>query len=388
MWKNCLISDLGNIVGGATPSTKDPDNYNGDIPWITPKDLSSLASRYISRGERNISKKGYNSCSTQLVPAGTVLFSSRAPIGYIAIAENELCTNQGFKSIEPNEDTDSLFLYYLLLYNKDRIESKGSGTTFKEVSGTVMKNISVKVPELSKQRVIATTLSCLDGKIEVNNRINANLEAQAQAIFDNWFSSAISDSWLVGTLSDIANLNPQRSLSKGVNAIYVEMSNLPKSGPFPNGWENKAYNGGARFRNGDTLLARITPCLENGKTAYVNFLEDNQIAFGSTEYIVLSPKEGYPGEMLYFLARDNDFVSYAVKNMSGTSGRQRVSAAALAGYEMKIPPIDFVSEYTDVFIGIMEIIRHNSLENRTLAALRDTLLLKLMSGEIEVPIDA
>lgn len=114
-WIECKISDIGTVVGGATPSTKKPENYeNGTIAWITPKDLSTFTGRYIQRGERNITKIGLKSCSTQLLPEDTVLFSSRAPIGYVAIAANEVCTNQGFKSVVPNENIDPLFLYYCL----------------------------------------------------------------------------------------------------------------------------------------------------------------------------------------------------------------------------------------------------------------------------------
>ena len=178
-WKECLLSDLGTIVGGATPSTKNPANYeNGEIPWITPKDLSDFKGRYIKRGERMITKAGLASCSTQLMPAKSILFSSRAPIGYVAIAENELCTNQGFKSVVLNEDTDYLFMYYLLLYNKDNIEHLGSGTTFKEVSGSTMRNVSVKVPtSKTEQKAIASVLDSIDSKIEENDRINNNLAA-------------------------------------------------------------------------------------------------------------------------------------------------------------------------------------------------------------------
>ena len=178
-WKECTLSDLGTVVGGATPSTKDPSNYeSGTIAWITPKDLSTHTERFISYGERNITEKGLKSCSAQIMPKNSVLFTSRAPIGYVAIASNECCTNQGFKSIVPNENTDFMFLYYLLKFNKDNIENMGSGTTFKEVSGSTMKNIKVKVPvSKSEQTKIATVLSSLDDKIELNNRINDNLAA-------------------------------------------------------------------------------------------------------------------------------------------------------------------------------------------------------------------
>ena len=178
-WIECKISDIGTVVGGATPSTKKPENYEkGKIAWITPKDLSTFSGRYIERGERNITEIGLKSCSTQLMPKNTVLFSSRAPIGYVALAANEICTNQGFKSVIPNENTNSLFLYYLLKYNKDRIESMGSGTTFKEVSGNTMKNIVVFVPDDKKtQGKIASILGTIDDKIEENRRINNNLAA-------------------------------------------------------------------------------------------------------------------------------------------------------------------------------------------------------------------
>ena len=199
-WIECKISDIGTVVGGATPSTKKPENYeNGDIAWITPKDLSSFSGRYIQCGERNITEIGLKSCSTQLLPKNTVLFSSRAPIGYVAIAENAVCTNQGFKSVIPNEDTDPIFLYYLLKYNKDKIESMGSGTTFKEVSGNTMKNIVVSVPQDKQvQEKIASVLDAIDEKIEENERINNNLSQYSilglYSLIDNWF--IISKSFL------------------------------------------------------------------------------------------------------------------------------------------------------------------------------------------------
>ena len=172
------LGQLGEVVGGATPSTKNPDYWNGDIPWLSPKDLTGYKFRYISRGEKNITEEGFNSCSTKMLPEGSVLFSSRAPIGYCAIAANPVCTNQGFKSIVPNENVDPEFLYYLLCANRDLISVSGSGTTFPEVSGRAMRQIEVLIPEDSnEQEAIARILGSIDGKIETNIRINDYLAA-------------------------------------------------------------------------------------------------------------------------------------------------------------------------------------------------------------------
>lgn len=180
VWIEATISSIGSVVGGGTPSTRHDEYYDGDIAWITPKDLSGHHGRYISHGERSISIEGYDNSSAQMLPAGTVLFSSRAPIGYIAIAKNELCTNQGFKSIIPKQDVcNSDFLYYLLSYYKGDIEAIASGTTFMEVSGTALKNFIVKIPGLSTQEAIAGILSSFDDKIELNAQINQNLEVCA-----------------------------------------------------------------------------------------------------------------------------------------------------------------------------------------------------------------
>ena len=139
-----------------------------------------------------------------------------------------------------------------------------------------------------------------------------------------------------------------------------------------------------KFQNGDTIMARITPCLENGKTAYINFLYPNEIAFGSTEYIVLSAKEGYCSALFYFLARNKEFVDYAVSHMNGSSGRQRVGGVDIANFPMPHISLEDSEEFAKIAMPIMEVIKNNSLENRKLSTLRETLLPKLMSGELSV----
>ena len=380
-WKEVPISSIGTVVGGGTPPTKHDEYYDGDIAWITPKDLSGIHERYISRGERNITQLGYDNSSAQMLPAGTVLFSSRAPIGYVAIAKNELCTNQGFKSVVPNPEVcNSVFLYYLLTYYKKDIEAIASGTTFMEVSGTTLKNFKIRIPDLQTQEKIASILSSLDDKIEVNNQINRNLEEQAFSFFDDLIKNGSQES----NLSSIAIINPLRSLKKGVVAQCIDMAQLSTTSAYPAPGVYKAYSGGMKFMNGDTLLARITPCLENGKTAYIDFLKEDEVAFGSTEYIVLSSRGEMPPQFCYCLARNKHFRNYAIKSMNGSSGRQRVSADALERYMIPSISEEDMKSFGQHVEPLFRLMRQKADENIRLSSLRDTLLPKLMSGEINL----
>ena len=147
-WRIGTISDLGNVVGGGTPSKKVEEYYTSDgIAWITPKDLSNDKSKFVAHGETDITELGLAKSSATLMPKGTVLFSSRAPIGYIAIADGQVCTNQGFRSIVPFDNVGTAFVYYFLKENLSAIENVASGSTFKEVSGSTMKNFTAIIPD-------------------------------------------------------------------------------------------------------------------------------------------------------------------------------------------------------------------------------------------------
>lgn len=175
-WEKIRLGDIADIVGGGTPSTKNPNFWNGSIPWLTPKDLSGYQNRYISNGERNITPEGLANSGARMLPQRTVLLTSRAPIGYVAIAQNPISTNQGFKSIVLKKGNYPEFFYYLLKDNMEYIVSMGSGSTFPEISGTQVKNLEFKIPTLDIQQKIAAVLGALDDKIELNNKINNNLE--------------------------------------------------------------------------------------------------------------------------------------------------------------------------------------------------------------------
>lgn len=234
-YKKVKISDIGKIVSGATPKTKDVDNYGGSIAWITPADLSGYTSKYISHGSRNITQKGYDSCSTHLMPRGTVLFSSRAPIGYVAIAENPICTNQGFKSIVPNDDIDSEFLYYQLQYLRKKIQEKGSGTTFKEISGKVLGETDIVAPSLEEQfRIVARIeelFSELDKAVDTLKTTKEQLEVYRQAVLKDAFSDfEKKDSIRNLTMVVTSGSRGWAKYYSNSGALFVRIGNLTHSG--------------------------------------------------------------------------------------------------------------------------------------------------------------
>lgn len=175
-WRMGTVADLGEMVSGATPSTTVPEYWceNG-IPWISPADLSRTGLKFISRGTKDITKAGYDSASTWLLPKGSVLFSSRAPIGLMGIVISELCTNQGFKSIIPNKGLDSAYVYYCLKSIKDKIASENTGSTFDEVSGERMKTYEVVVPESSITQKFQKEIEDIFKLQELKERENQNL---------------------------------------------------------------------------------------------------------------------------------------------------------------------------------------------------------------------
>ena len=382
-WKECVISDLGTVVGGATPSTKDPSNYEGGkIAWITPKDLSNYEERYIAHGERNITEKGLNSCSAQLMPKHSVLFTSRAPIGYIAIAENEVCTNQGFKSVVPNENTDYLFLYYLLKYNKNKIEGLGSGTTFKEVSGSTMKGVEVKVPTtLSAQKAIGSFLNTIDCKIEENRRINKNLEQQAKVLYKDWFfdyspfsnDGTLPDDWRIGTVGDIIQLHD----SKRVPLSKAERNKMAKIYPYYGATSLMDYVDNYLF-DGIYLLLGEDGTVVDGlgfpilQYVYGQFWVNNHAH-------IITGKEGFSVEELYLF-----FSLTNIKSIVTGAVQQKVSQQNLKKVPAVIPSKEALSAFDELIQPIFTQIRYLRNENVCLAELRDALLTKLISGELDV----
>lgn len=166
-WRWATMGDVAKVVAGSTPKTGEPSYWNGEIPWITPDDLSGYTAKYIERGRRSITRAGYDSCSARMVPAGTVLFTSRAPIGYVAIAAKPVCTNQGFKSFVCGPDLDPQYVYWYLRSSTELAKAMASGTTFLEISGRAAAAIPIPVPPLLQQKRIAQILDQQLSRLEI-----------------------------------------------------------------------------------------------------------------------------------------------------------------------------------------------------------------------------
>ena len=190
-WKVGRLDEIADVVGGSTPSKAKPEYYTQKgIAWLTPKDLSNHPAVYSSRGEIDITEEGYNSTSTKLMPKGTVLFTSRAPIGYISIAQNDICTNQGFKSLV-SKKAGTCFLYCFLKYITPEIENKSTGSTFKEASGSLMKSLQVIMPEQKVFEDFETIVSPLFARIESLEKENSRLSLLRDTLLPRLISGEI-----------------------------------------------------------------------------------------------------------------------------------------------------------------------------------------------------
>ena len=316
----------------------------------------------------------------------------------------------------PGTTTDD-FTYYLTQWEEVRQYAIGqmTGTSGRQrVPADSLAHLTVPIPPLPKQQAIAHILGTLDDKIELNRRMNQTLEAMARAIFQDWFVDfgpvrakleglepylppelwdlfpddfvdselgEIPQGWEVKPLEQFVDLNPREPLKKGTLAPYLDMGALPTTGSTTDPPVLRDFTSGTRFRNGDALLARITPCLENGKTGFVQSIPEGVAGWGSTEFIVMRSIPPVPSEFAYLLARDSGFRSHAIQSMTGTSGRQRVQTEALASYSLPCPPVDYWEAFGSVAKETFEKVKSNRDEIANLTAQRDLLLPKLVSGQ-------
>ena len=405
-WRQYRLSELGAIIGGGTPPTCDDSYFGGDIPWITPNDLSHYNKRYIARGERNITQKGLRSCSAKLLPAGTVLFSSRAPIGYVAIAENPLCTNQGFKNIVPFVNSDSLFLYYLLKALKNKIERYASGATFKEISGTMIGNISVLIPDSEKVRNnISHILSTIDTTAENVDLINNYIRRIVSHIYNYWFIQF-----------DFPDENGRPYKSSSGKMVYNDQLKQE----VPEGWEVKGLMTIADWTSG--AQPPKSQHIDHPSNGYVRFIQNRDYSDDKNvryipeskanklcnEYDIMVDKYGDAGRTRFglkgafnvalakitptipntqeylrcYLSQQSIYRHLHESCMMST--RASLNAASLAQLSIVVPPQAILQKFENLGKKCIELVLVSKEQSKRLASLRDWLLPMLMNGQVEI----
>jgi type I restriction enzyme S subunit len=398
-----------------------------DGPHATPKKTDVgpyfLSISSLENGQLDLSKSAHlNECdfvkwTKRVTPQkDDLLFSYETRLGEAALMPNgiQACLGRRMGLLRPRKDKVIpeylLYAYLSPAFQQTIVANTITGATVDRIALNEMPNFCIRIPCIDEQAKVANLLQALDAKINCNNRINVELEAVTKALYEYWFvkfdfpddngkpykssggkmayntplKREIPAGWRCGMASDLLEFNPTLSLPKNTNASYIDMNSLPVSGFMTKAPERKLFAGGMKFKNGDVLVARITPCLENGKTALVSLLEGDEIGFGSTEFIVIRGKEVSLSAFSAQLSRSSPFRQFAIANMTGTSGRKRIDAGTLETFSLPLPPRELLLKYEDSVRSFFERMANNAKENLYLTQLRNWLLPLLMNGQIKV----
>jgi type I restriction enzyme S subunit len=391
-WRECKISEIADVIGGGTPKTEIEEYWNGNIPWLAPRDLTGYSNVYISHGDRFITEMGLKNSSTKLMPKGSVLLTSRAPIGYVAIAQNEICTNQGFKSLVPkNGVCISEFLYYWIKNSVDYLQQLGSGTTFAEISGSVVKDIDISLPPLEEQKAIAEVLNSLDDKIDLLHRQNKTLEEMAQTLFRQWFIEEAREEWEVVKLDNILTITSSKRVfyseyvSNGVpfyrSKEIIELHNTGQT-------KGELYISEDRYNeivdkfgpvvSGDVLLTSVGTL---GIPYRVN--QDDRFYFKDGNLTWFKDFTKLPSLIILYWLK-SDIGKEELDAIAIGSTQAALTINSLKSIQLALPPIDIINKLEEQLIVIDNKLQANLKQIKTLENMRDTLLPKLMSGEVRV----
>lgn len=400
-WEKVKLGDICKYVtSGGTPKSSIKEYYEPkQIPWLKTKEVNYCR---IYETEAYISKDGLDNSSAKMIPQNSVIvamYGQGDTAGRVAINKIPLTTNQACCNLIIDETKAYYeFVYYQLVTLYEKMVSLKNGGAQPNLNAAIIKSMEIKLPPLKTQRYIADILSSYDNLIENNQKQIKLLEEAAQRLYKEWFVDlrfpghentkfvdGVPEGWNWCKLEDAIQLDPKVTLTKERMKQFIPMSALSTSSMVldESQFTETTSNSGSKFQNGDTLLARITPCLENGKTAYVSGIKSDEGAVGSTEYIVMRAKT-INSYMVYLLARTDDFRQSAINSMSGSDGRQRVKSDKLKMLDYLHPTSELVEKFENVEEPIFEKIYRLSKQMQQAKQARDLLLPKLMSGEVEV----
>ncbi|WUI01572.1 restriction endonuclease subunit S [Spirillospora sp. NBC_00431] len=394
-WKRVTVSSIAaekGLAGGPFGSSLGSKDYvDHGVPVIRGINLGS-------RGKFNdrefvfvTSEKANGELARNLALPGDVVFTQRGTLGQVGIVpripfDKYVISQSQMRLRVCPEKALADFIYYQFRLPEmiATIKSRAIATGVPHINLRILASLEVALPPIDAQKAIIEVLGALDDKIETNEGIATTNEALLACQFEQ-LKMVPDEQPIHGVpITEFVEFNPRMPAPSNPEAIYVDMAALSTDRAAITSWAYREPKSGTKFMNGDTLLARITPCLENGKTGYVDFMSDDEIGVGSTEFIVMRARPNIPKHVSYFLARNRNFREHAIRNMVGSSGRQRVSAADAAIFLLNRPndyKLTAFGEAAATAFGYMQSLER---ENRTLAALRDTLLPELVSGRLRV----
>jgi type I restriction enzyme S subunit len=392
-WPVVEIGSITIVVGGSTPRRENPVFWNGDIPWVTPTDLPKIGEGIgdVTATNDHITEQGLDSCSAQIVPVGSVLFSSRATIGKLGLAGVPLTTNQGFINLIPGPLILSKFLAYTLWYHTPQIATLSGQTTFTEVTKGAFRKFRIPLPPLSEQRRIVEILDQADALRRKRAEADARAARILPALFYKMFGDPATNpmGWPTKSLGEVVIINPKAKMdehSRLLDITFVPMTAIDEkrgviANPESRRCDEVATKGYTPFQDNDVLFAKITPCMENGKAAIATNLL-NGLGFGSTEFHVLRPKLEVMSAYVFALVRQESLRQHAKQMFTGTAGQQRVPPGFLHNYICPIPPIELQSSFTK-YLGAIRIMEtSHTLSTEILDGLFSTLLHRAFSGDL------
>ena len=380
-WVETNLGEIADVIGGGTPSTTIPEYWDGKIVWLTPTEITSQDGKVVSDSIRKITDLGFKNSGAQLLPKDSVILTSRASVGYVALAGQDLCTNQGFQSLIPKQSVQPKFLMFWIQQNRSEFESRSAGSTFKEISKSNVKSIKLNLPPLSEQKRIVDLISSIDSYIEALQQQLESAKGSRNAVLHELLTAG-GDDWVDTNLAEVAVLNPSEPALSNTDH-FAPMDAVHVGKRWVQYTEERRDRNGARARAGDVLFARITPCLENGKVAQVQ--SELQRCGGSTEFIVVRGTEKCTSDFLYFWCTLKENRDKAAELMTGTTGRQRLSWQDLGSLQLWLPSIKEQEQVVSIISEFDSLI--DSTENAISQAqnLRSALLSDLLSGEHEIP---
>lgn len=385
-WSETTIGDVATVFDGPHATPKKTE----EGPWFL--SISSLDRGRLNLAESaHVSEDDFIKWTRRVTPQeGDVLFSYETRLGEAAMMPSGVraCLGRRMGILRPKRSAvEPKFLLYAYLgpeFQQTITARRIHGATVDRIPLVSLPTWPIRIPDLPEQQRVVALLGALDDKIAVNERIAATYEQLLQCRYTELGLNGEPIAENAIPITDLVTFNPKVAKPSAEEPVYVDMAALQTGLAGIPAWTRRAPKSGLRYMNGDTLLARITPCLENGKTGYVDFMEDGEVGLGSTEFIVIRSLPGVPSELGYFLARDSRFREHAIRNMVGTSGRQRVSAADAANYQVNRPDEGALAAFGKEASASFAHMKSLQAENRALAALRDTLLPQLMSGRLRV----